>query len=130
MTYPSKIPEHPPGDVIFKLKCQSHQSFERSSQNLMTTVHLTLSEALLGFSRVVVTHLDGRGIKVTSPKGKIIKPGDSIVLRGKGMPIQGSPNKGDLYVLFEVEMPTESWLSTVNHKVELRVFCLAHHSNP
>lgn len=83
----------------------------------MTTVHLTLSEALLGFSRVVVAHLDGRGIKVSSPKGKIVKPNDSIILRGEGMPIPGTGGKGDLYVLFDVEMPTESWLSSVDQVV-------------
>ncbi|KZS92514.1 DnaJ-domain-containing protein [Sistotremastrum niveocremeum HHB9708] len=111
-----------PGDIIFVLRLQPHQSFERSGHDLMTTVHLTLSEALLGFSRVLITHLDGRGVKVTSPKGKIIKAGDSIILRGDGMPIPGSSHshssatKGDLYVLFEIEMPTESWLETVDHK--------------
>lgn len=90
----------------------------------MTTVHLTLSEALLGFSRVLITHLDGRGVKVTSPKGKIIKAGDSIILRGDGMPIpkgshsySASSTKGDLYVLFEIEMPTESWIESVDRKV-------------
>jgi DnaJ family protein A protein 2 len=83
----------------------------------MTTVHLTLSEALLGFSRVVVSHLDGRGIKVSSPKGKIVKPSDSIVLRGEGMPIINAQGKGDLFVLFEIEMPTESWLASVDQKV-------------
>lgn len=109
-------PNNPPGDVIFQLKVQPHQSFERAGNNLMTTVHLTLSEALLGFSRVVVSHLDGRGIKVSSPKGKIVKPSDSIVLRGEGMPIHNSHGKGDLYVLFEIEMPTESWLASVDQK--------------
>ena len=87
----------------------------------MTTVHVTLSEALLGFSRVLITHLDGKGIKVSSPKDKVIKTGDSIILRGEGMPVlhpdPSSPAKGDLYVLFEIEMPTESWAATVDRKV-------------
>src|SRR6185437_12266324 len=83
----------------------------------MTTVHLTLSEALLGFSRVVVAHLDGRGIKVSSPKGKIVKPSDSIVFRGEGMPTLNGSGKGDLYILFEIEMPTESWLASVDQVV-------------
>jgi len=109
-------PNNPPSDIIFQVKILPHQSFERSGNNLMTTVHLTLSEALLGFSRVVVAHLDGRGIKVTSPKGKIVKPGDSIVFRGEGMPTPNSSGKGDLFVLFEIEMPTESWLATVDQE--------------
>ncbi|CAL1716820.1 unnamed protein product [Somion occarium] len=108
-------PGVPPGDVVLVLKCKPHPSFERSGNDLLTTVHITLSEALLGFSRILVTHLDGRGVHVTSPKGKIIKPGDSIILRGEGMPIYKSPDqKGHLYVILEVDMPEESWLKTVD----------------
>jgi len=110
-------PNRPPGDVIFTLQVLPHQSFERSAKNLMTTVHLTLSEALLGFSRVVISHLDGRGIKVSSPKGKIVKAGDTIVFRGEGMPVYGQHDKrGDLYIIFQIEMPTESWLATVDQE--------------
>lgn len=110
-------PDVPPGDVIFVLKTKAHESFERSGNDLLTTVHITLSEALLGFSRILVTHLDGRGVHVTSPKGKIIKPGDSIVLRGEGMPVYKNPDqKGHLYVILEVDMPDETWLKTVDAK--------------
>ncbi|RPD75245.1 DnaJ-domain-containing protein [Lentinus tigrinus ALCF2SS1-7] len=108
-------PGIPPGDVIFTLKTKPHDSFERSGSDLLTTVHITLSEALLGFSRILLTHLDGRGVHVTSPKGKIIKPGDSIVLRGEGMPHYKTPDhKGNLYVMLEIDMPEESWLKTID----------------
>ncbi|KAM5538475.1 hypothetical protein V8D89_007808, partial [Ganoderma adspersum] len=108
-------PGVPPGDVIFTLKTKSHESFERSGSNLLTTVHITLSEALLGFSRILVTHLDGRGVHVTSPPGKIIKSGDSIILRGEGMPQYKTPDhRGNLYVILEIDMPGENWLKTVD----------------
>ena len=86
----------------------------------MANVTITLSEALLGFSRIILTHLDGRGVKMTTPPGKIIKPSDSIVLRGEGMPIYKRPDeKGDLYVVFSIEMPTEDWLSTIDVQVNI-----------
>ncbi|PCH42138.1 DnaJ-domain-containing protein [Wolfiporia cocos MD-104 SS10] len=108
-------PGIPPGDVVFLLKTRKHDSFERSGNNLLTTVHITLSEALLGFSRILVTHLDGRGVQVTSPPGKIIKPGDSIILRGEGMPVHKNPDqKGNLYVMLEIDMPGEDWLRSVD----------------
>ena len=103
------------------LKTRHHDSFERSGNDLLATVHITLSEALLGFSRILLTHLDGRGVHVSSPKGKIIKPGDSIVLRNEGMPVFKNPDqKGQLYVVLEVDMPDESWLRTVDPKVTAR----------
>ncbi|KIM33511.1 hypothetical protein M408DRAFT_326207 [Serendipita vermifera MAFF 305830] len=121
-------PEMTPGDVIFVLKCKEHDAFERAGADLLAHVRITLSEALLGFSRVVLTHLDGRGIRFDSraQEGgkKIYKSGDTVVIRGEGMPIwkkdaprraSGAPvEKGDLFILFEVEMPDEGWLDTVD----------------
>ncbi|OCH95463.1 DnaJ-domain-containing protein [Obba rivulosa] len=108
-------PGIPTGDVVFVLKTHPHESFERSGNDLLTTVHITLSEALLGFSRILITHLDGRGVHVSSPSGKIIKSGDSIILRGEGMPHYKNPDqKGNLYVILEVDMPDEEWLKSVD----------------
>jgi DnaJ family protein A protein 2 len=107
---------------------KSHESFERSGNDLLINVKITLSEALLGFSRILVTHLDGRGVKVTSPPGKIIKPGDSIVLRNEGMPVYKHPDqRGHLYVIMDVEMPDEDWLRNVDRAV--RGFSMFHISN-
>jgi DnaJ family protein A protein 2 len=113
-----------PGDVIFVLNANPHESFERNGSDLLTHVTITLSEALLGFSRIILTHLDGRGIKFSSPPGKIIKPDDAIVLRGEGMPVHKQPDeKGNLYVIFEIEMPTVNWLMTVDTKVRTHYLC-------
>ena len=108
----------PVGDVIFVLSASPHDSFERSGNDLLTNVSITLSEALLGFSRILITHLDGRGVKVTSPPGKIINPGESIVLRGEGMPVHKNPDqKGNLYVVIHIDMPDENWLKNINRTV-------------
>ena len=97
---------------------------------MLTTVHITLSEALLGFDRILLTHLDGRGVHVKSPPGKIIKPGDSIILRGEGMPHYKTPDhKGNLYVMLEIDMPEESWLKTIDTNVR-RMSLLWRFSEP
>ena len=104
--------------MIFVLKEQPHSAFQRAGNDLLAKVRLTLSEALLGFSRVILTHLDGRGIEVTMPRGKIIKPDDSICLRGEGMPhYKNQDVKGDLFVTFDVEFPDERWAMAVDHAV-------------
>lgn len=108
-------PDAPAGDVIFVLKLQPHPAFERSGNDLLAKVQITLSEALLGFSRILLTHLDGRGIEVTSPPGKIIRPRDTIILRGEGMPhYKNQDLKGDLYVIFDVEFPDGNWATSVD----------------
>jgi DnaJ-class molecular chaperone len=79
---------------------------------LSTTIKIRLSEALLGFSRVCLVHLDGRGIRIEVKKGeRVIRHDEELVIRGEGMPIRGAGKRGDLYVRFEVEMPGESWAS-------------------
>lgn len=104
--------------MIFVLKQKPHASFERSGNDLLTKVHINLSEALLGFSRILLTHLDGRGIHVTSTPGRIYKSGDSIMIRGEGMPFFKNPDqKGLLYIVFEVDMPDADWLKTIDPKV-------------
>ena len=100
------------------LQLHLHEAFERSGNDLLAKVQITLSEALLGFSRILIKHLDGRGLKVNSPPNKIIKTGDTIVLKGEGMPHLRRPGeKGDLYIIFSVEFPTEDWLQTLDRQV-------------
>lgn len=107
--------------MIFRLKTLQHDSFERSGSDLLANVKITLSEALLGFSRILITHLDGRGVSVSSPPRKIITPGQTIKLRGEGMPTFKNPDhKGDLYIVLEIEMPDPEWLRSVDRAVSLR----------
>lgn len=112
--------------MIIQLKAKPHEAFERSGNDLLTRVKITLSEALTGFSRILVTHLDGRGVRVSSPRNKIIKPDETIILRGEGMPIHKHPDeKGDLYVVLALEMPSDSWLDAVDKQVSVwQAFCL------
>ncbi len=113
-------PGLPPGDVIFVLKTQRHESFERSGSDLLSTVSVTLSEALLGFDRILINHLDGRGVRVASPKAKVLTSGMTIVLRNEGMPTYKNPDaRGNLYIVLKVEMPNEDWIGTVDQKVPI-----------
>lgn len=118
MTDHQMKPDIPPGDVIFRLKTTQHDSFERSGSDLLANVKITLSEALLGFSRILITHLDGRGVSISSPPGKIITPGQTIKLRGEGMPaFKNSDRRGDLYIVLEIEMPDTEWLRGTDQAV-------------
>ena len=104
--------------MVFVLKALPHTEFERSGNDLLAHIAITLSEALLGFSRILLKHLDGRGIKVTSLPGKITKPDSCITVHGEGMPVHKSPGqKGNLYVIISIEMPDENWLKKVDTNV-------------
>ena len=69
---------------------------------LMANVDITLEESICGFTRVI-THLDGHKIKIDIAMQ--IKHNELIVIKNEGMFINGTDNKGDLIVKFNVEYP-------------------------
>ncbi|EMG46288.1 DnaJ-like chaperone, putative [Candida maltosa Xu316] len=78
--------EHPgkiAGDVILEYTCKEHEVFERKGDDLYTKTKIPLVDALCGFSKLVAVHLDGRGINITTSKGKVIRPGDHLKLAGE-----------------------------------------------
>lgn len=101
-----------PGDIIFELVEEPHKTFHRAGADLQAELEITLSEALTGFNRIVLTHLDGRGIqlRVDQPKGKVLRPDQIFKVVGEGMPYKKSDAKGDLYFTVNVKFPEDGWL--------------------
>jgi DnaJ-class molecular chaperone len=113
-----QLPDVEPGDVILVLQQKPHGLFERNGADLSCKITLPLVEALCGFSKVLVTHLDGRGIHVEQPGGSVIKPGQVKKIAGEGMPHFKRPmDKGDLYITFEVEFPEDGWATMTKLRV-------------
>lgn len=104
-------PDQPPRDLVFRVVENEHPVFKRAGADLMATIDVNLAEALTGFSRVVVKHLDGRGIEVNYPKtkGQILHPEQVLKVPGEGMPIKRSDSHGDLYLAVNIKFPDEKW---------------------
>jgi len=105
-----QVPDATPGDLIFQIVEEPHEVFTRIGHDLSVNLSVTLSEALCGFSRVVLKHLDGRGIHITHPRGKILRPGEVLKVSGEGMPKKRSDVNGDLYLVVKIEFPEDGWL--------------------
>lgn len=101
------------GDIVFHLVEQPHDVFNRAGPDLQATLDITLAEALTGFSRTVIKHLDGRGIQLTAPRnpGEILRPSQVIKVPGEGMPYKRSDAKGDLYLIVDIQFPEDGFLS-------------------
>ncbi|KIX10140.1 uncharacterized protein Z518_01221 [Rhinocladiella mackenziei CBS 650.93] len=101
------------GDIIFHLVEQPHEVFQRTGNDLSAKLEITLAEALVGFHRVVLKHLDDRGIELKHPQapGQILRPGEVLKIRGEGMPLKKSDAKGDLYLVVEVQFPEDGFFS-------------------
>lgn len=105
-------PDQEAGDIVFHLVEVPHKTFKRAGSDLAADLEITLGEALTGFNRVVVTHLDGRGIQlnVAQPDGQIMKPDQILRVEGEGMPVKKSDAKGDLYLIVRIKFPEDGWI--------------------
>ncbi|CCE86824.1 Piso0_005338 [Millerozyma farinosa CBS 7064] len=119
------------GDVIMTYYCKEHPVFTRKGDDLYMSYKIPLVDALCGFSKVLVKHLDDRGIRVTSPKGKVIRPGDHIKIQGEGMPVREDSKKwnffgssggkrGDLYIEALIEFPADNWYLEKNDIIKIK----------
>ncbi|KAK4937289.1 DnaJ-like protein xdj1 [Elasticomyces elasticus] len=101
------------GDIIFHLVEQPHEVFQRTGNDLSAKLDITLAEALTGFHRVVLKHLDGRGIELNHPQvpGQILRPGEVLKVPGEGMPMKRTDAKGDLYLVVEILFPEDGYFT-------------------
>lgn len=107
-----EVPGGETGDVIITLSQKPHAVFERLGHDLKANLRITLAEALTGFSRVVLTQLDGRRLKYSSPLGKVMRPNDTIFVQGEGMPLgHRQEGFGNLYLQVQIEFPEDNFLS-------------------
>ncbi len=92
----------PPGDLYIFLSVAEHPIFQRDSHDLHGRVPVSFVTAAMG-GNVEVPTLDGGRAKVAIPEGT--QPGRQFRLKGKGMPVLRSAQRGDLYVELAVETP-------------------------
>jgi molecular chaperone DnaJ len=94
----------PAGDLYIFLSVAEHPIFQRDGHDLHCRVPVSFVTAALGGSMEVPT-LDGGRAGVKIPEGT--QPGRQFRLRGKGMPVLRSAQRGDLYVELAVETPVK-----------------------
>jgi molecular chaperone DnaJ len=94
----------PNGDLYIFLSVAEHPIFEREGHDLHCRAPVSFVTAAMGGSIEVPT-LDGGRAAVKIPEGT--QPGRQFRLRGKGMPVLRSAQKGDLYVELAVETPVK-----------------------
>ncbi|MGZ5308745.1 MAG: molecular chaperone DnaJ [Solirubrobacterales bacterium] len=90
-----------PGDLYVEVLVAPDERFERHGTTLISSVDVPATAAMLG-SEIEVETLDGtQTVKV--PAGT--QPGDTVRLRGEGLPHLGGGRRGDQHVVFRVLVP-------------------------
>ncbi|KAH9849717.1 DnaJ-domain-containing protein [Lenzites betulinus] len=98
-------PDWEPGDVVIRVRGKKERGgWRRKESGLYWKETISVEEALLGFERNL-THLDGHIVELA--RHGVTQPGYVQVIQGEGMPVYESPDYGDLYVEYNVVLPTE-----------------------
>lgn len=90
----------PAGDLYVKIHVKKDARFHREGNNIVTTLNIKLSDALLGGEYRVET-LDGN-LKLKIPEN--ISFGEILRIKGKGVPIDKT-RRGDLHIKINIILP-------------------------
>ncbi len=92
----------PTGDLYIFLTIRPHEFFQRDGADLFCRIPISMTTAALG-GELEVASLDGSRSRVKVPEGT--QSGKQFRLRGKGMPVMRSSDRGDLYIQVATETP-------------------------
>lgn len=92
----------PPGDLYVLIRLREHERFRREGDDLLHVLRITPAQAALG-DEVTVPTIDGGTAQVKVPAGS--QHGQSVRLRGKGVPRLHGSGRGDELVYLEVVIP-------------------------
>jgi molecular chaperone DnaJ len=90
------------GDLYVEVQVTPDEHFSRQGTELVGRVKVPVTTAMLGGEVAVPTLAGERSIEV--PKGA--QHGDVSVLEGEGLPPLHGGRRGDLHMIFELEVPT------------------------
>lgn len=88
------------GDLYVKVHVKPHATFRRDGANLVMSLPVKLTDALLGVT-VPIETLEGKTLEVKIPPMK--RAEEMLRVAGKGIPVEGS--RGDLIIRLEVALP-------------------------
>ena len=114
----------PAGDLYVFLSVRRHALFEREGADVHCRVPISMVQATLG-GAIEVPTLDGKAARINVPAGA--QNGHQFRLRGKGMPVIRSTQRGDMYIEMNVETPTNL---TAKQKELLKEFEKAGKTSP
>jgi DnaJ-class molecular chaperone len=97
----------PAGDALIKVEVRPHPTFSRDGSTIRLELPITLPEAVLG-GKIDVETVDGP-VTMTVPAGS--NTGDTLRLKGKGLPKSGSKTRGargDQFVKLKIVLPDDA----------------------
>ena len=104
------------GDVKIFVKVKSHEKFVRHGIDLVYQQHVSLRDALCGFT-LEMEHLNGKSFKINNAEGAVLASGSKRIVSGLGM--KRGTHLGRLIIEFIVDFPQKLDLDVVSKLREI-----------
>lgn len=118
------------GDLVIKINeiHDPQDDIVRKGYNLLIKRQIDLADAVCGFQeKFLVKTYDGRILKWSSKRGKVIRPNEIVKISNEGWPIRSEDNdndfikrSGDLFVIVDIVFPPDNWTMEMNDYMTLR----------
>ena len=105
----NQAPGHVNSNLVIKFKQLPHDSYRRKGHDLILKQKITLQQAFESAPCAFRT-LDGRALTIAIDEQ--IAPSTCKLLEDEGMPVEGTDQKGNLYMTFDIQFPTQFQLET------------------
>ncbi len=93
----------PDGDLIVIIEEKKHELFTRDGNNVLYKVKISFPQAALGDEIEIPLLNDKQTIKINPGT----QPGQTNIIKNKGIPNLRSSGKGDFIVIYDVRIPTK-----------------------
>jgi curved DNA-binding protein len=92
----------PNGDLYIQIKVLDHPVYKREADDLMLTMQIQYTEAILG-TEIEVPTIDTKRLRLKIPPGT--QDNAKFRLKGYGMPHMNSKGRGDAFVMINISIP-------------------------
>lgn len=92
----------PRGHLYVSVEVEEHEHFQRDGFDLVYPLTISFPDAALG-TETTIAGLDEEKVTITVPAG--IQPGETVVVRGAGVPHLNSKARGNLITVVQVQVP-------------------------
>ena len=93
----------PNGDIYLEFNVKPHELFIRQEEDIYLEVPLTITEAILGCKKIVPTIYNNIEVEVSPGT----QNGTKVRIKGKGVVIPNTSRKGDMYIIYNVKIPSK-----------------------
>lgn len=124
LVFPRQCSESPqydePGDFVLILRYSNSDNtgWVREGANLRRDVEISLAESLLGFERKFTDHPSEREVRVAWAGGPLFE-GEVLRMKGWGMPVRGSTERGDAMITVRIRREKRTWSEAETSSLKL-----------